>query len=104
MSPQDRLFRALAPARLTAALGLLAASCASLHNTAEQDLAWSRWTACRAQVTGVEIRTIQLDGRISFWYDGAGGRQVMLDCLQHAAKDGPLLPEPLAEVRPRGGA
>jgi hypothetical protein len=87
-----------------AALGLLTAACASLQNTPAQDLAWSRWSACRAQVTGVDIRIVELDGRISFWYNGTGDRQEMLACLERAGKGGPALPEPLSDVRPKGGA
>ena len=85
------------------AISLLLAGCASFQNTPAQDLAWSRWTACRAQVTGTELITVQLDGRISFWYSGPGQRQPMLECLQQAAKDGPSLPEAVAEPRPGGG-
>ena len=50
-----------------AALGLLMAACASLHNTPAQDLAWDRWTACHGQI-----------------------------------RNGPALPEPLSEIRPKG--
>ncbi len=86
-----------------AALSLLAAGCASLANTPAQDLAWSRWTACHTQATGTELHTVQLDGRISFWYSGAGDGQAMRECLQHVAEDGPALPEPAFEPRPPGG-
>lgn len=88
----------------TAAAGLLMAACASFHNTPAQDLAWSRWAVCRAQISGADVRTVQLDGRISFWCDGIGDGFAMRDCLQQAAKDGPVLPEPLFEVRPKGGS
>jgi hypothetical protein len=88
----------------TAAVGILLAACASLHNTPAQDLAWSRWAVCRAQISGADIRAVQLDGRISFWCDGVGDGFAMRDCLRQAAKDGPVLPEPLFEVRPKGGS
>jgi hypothetical protein len=64
------------------ALGLLMAACASLHNTPAQDLAWNRWTACHNQISGTDIRTVQLDGRISFWPNGTG------DGLSHAGLPG----------------
>jgi hypothetical protein len=96
----------LAPAlavSVPAALGLLLAACASLHNTPAQDLAWTRWTACRTQVNGPDIRTVQLDGRISFWSDGPADGLSMLDCLAQAAKNAPALPEAIFEIRPKGG-
>jgi len=86
----------------TIAWSLLAGGCASLKNTTEQDVAWSRWATCHAQVSGTEIRNVQPDGRISFWYFGPGDRQVMLDCLRQAGGPGPALPEPIADSLPRG--
>ena len=84
------------------ALGLLMAACASLHNTPAQDLAWNRWTACHIQISGTDIRTVLLDGRISFWSDGPADGLSMVDCLAQAGKNGPALPEPLSEIRPKG--
>lgn len=84
-----------------AALPVGAMGCASLANTPEQEVAWSRWRACRG--SGTEVNRVQLDGRITFWYDGGGGRQGTLDCLSRATAAGPALPEPIAEPRPRGG-
>ena len=86
----------------TTALSLLANGCASLVNTPAQDVAWSRWRICHTQARGSEIRTVQLDGRIAFWYYGPGDRQVMLDCLRRAANTGLALPEPIADSLPRG--
>ena len=86
----------------TAALSLLANGCASLVNTPAQDLAWTRWRICQTQAPGTEIRNVQLDGRIMFWYYGPGDRQLMLDCLRRAANTGPALPEPIADSLPRG--
>ncbi len=80
----------------------LAAGCASLVDTSAQELARSRWTVCHARVTGTELDTVQRDGRISFWYSGAGESQTMLECLREAAKMGPDLPEPIAQLRPGG--
>ena len=89
---------------ISTVLSLVLAGCASFQNTPAQDLAWSRWTVCRAEVTGTELNRVQLDGRISFWYNGPAQRQPMLECLRQAAKDGPSLPEPIADPRPgRGG-
>ncbi len=87
-----------------AALGLLMAACASLHNTPAQDLAWDRWTACHNQFSGTDIRTVGLDGRISFWSIGTADGLSMLDCLAQAGKNGPALPEPISEIRPKGGS
>ena len=56
-------------------------TCSTVKNTPAQDEAWNRWTACRSQVPGTEIRTVQLDGRISFWANGAFQGRSMLDCL-----------------------
>ena len=78
---------------------LVTAGCAALANTPAQDLAWSRWTICHARASGTDIKTVQLDGRISFVYSGAGDNQTMLACLRQAAKDGPALPEPVSEAR-----
>ena len=82
-----------------ATLSLLAAGCASLANTPAQDVAWSRWTACHPQAPGTEIRMVRVDGRISFWYEGLADRRAVFDCVRLAAKDGPALPEPVAEPR-----
>ena len=89
---------------VAAALALLMAACASLHNTPAQDLAWDRWTACHNQFSGTDIRTVGLDGRISFWSIGTADGLSMLDCLAQAGKNGPALPEPLSEIRPKGGS
>ena len=83
-------------------LSLLANGCASLVNTPAQDVAWNRWRTCQTEATGTEIRNVQLDGRIVFWYFGPGDRQAMLDCLRRAASMGPALPEPIADSLPRG--
>ena len=80
----------------------LAAGCVSLVDTPAQELARNRWTVCHARVTGTELNTVQRDGRISFWYSGAGESQTMLECLREAAKMGPDLPEPIAQRRPDG--
>ena len=64
--------------------------------------AWSRWTTCRSQVPGVEIRNVQLDGRISFWANGAFQGRSMLDCLARAGTSGPPLPEAPYATFPSG--
>ena len=89
---------------VAAALALLMAACASLHNTPAQDLAWDRWTACHNQISGTDIRTVGLDGRISFWSIGTADGLSMLDCLAKGGKNGPALPEPISEIRPKGGS
>jgi hypothetical protein len=82
---------------------LVTAGCAALANTPAQDLAWSRWTICHARVTSIDIKTVQLDGRISFVYSEPGDNQTMLACLRQTGKDGPALPEPISEARVGGG-
>jgi hypothetical protein len=80
----------------------LVSGCAGLADTPEQNVALSRWTACHARVTGTDLHTVSLDGRISFWYSGGGEGQSMLECLRQTATTGPSLPEPIAERRPAG--
>ncbi len=85
-------------------LALAMADCAALKNTPAQDDAWSRWAACRRQVTGSDIRIVQLDGRITFWSNGPDDGRSMLECLARAGKNGPALPEAIYEIRPKGGS
>lgn len=87
----------------TVAVALLLSGCASLKNTPEQDLALSRWSACQTRFSATYLNRVQLDGRISFWYTGASDRERMLECLRQAGKDGPSLPEAVAEPRPGAG-
>jgi hypothetical protein len=101
-SPADGRRAATALVVGTTALSLLAGGCASLANTPAQDVAWDRWRICHTPVSGTEIRTVQPDGRIVFWYYGPGDRQVMLDCLRQPGSTGLALPEPIAESLPRG--
>jgi hypothetical protein len=88
---------------LIAALLLFGCGEVSFKNTPQQELALGRWDACESRVSGVQLNRVSLDGRILFWFDGPGERQSMLDCLRLAAKDGPGLPEPIADPRPGGG-
>jgi len=83
-------------------VALLMAGCATMTNTPAQDEAWRRWEACRSQVPGSDIRSVQLDGRISFWADGAFQGRSMLDCLARAGKNGPALPAASYATRPGG--
>ena len=92
-------------AAMVATVGICAvvsSSCARAVNTPAQEVAWRRWSACRQEVPGADLGSIQADGRISFWYNGAGEGQSMLACLHRAAEAGPLLPEPIADLRPGG--
>jgi hypothetical protein len=102
-SPLRRQRAAMSLALTAGVLSVLISGCASLANTPEQDLAWSRWTACRTQVPGADIRRVQTDGRIFFWFSGPGDAQAMVACLQQAGKDGPALPDPAPEPRSGGG-
>ncbi len=84
------------------AVGFLMVACSTVKNTPAQDEAWNRWTACRSQVPGAEIRNVQLDGRISFWANGAFQGRSMLDCLARAGTNGPALPEATYATWPGG--
>jgi hypothetical protein len=83
-------------------VALLMVACSTVTNTPAQDEAWRRWEACRSQVTGSDIRNVQLDGRITFWANGAFQGRSMLDCLARAGKNGPSLPEATYATRPSG--
>jgi outer membrane biogenesis lipoprotein LolB len=83
-------------------VAFLLVACSTVKNTPAQDEAWRRWEACRSQVTGSDIRTVQLDGRISFWANGAFQGRSMLDCLARAGKNGAALPEAMYATRPGG--
>jgi len=77
----------------SAGLALLLAACA-IANTPQQELAYARWAECNSPA-GRLVR-IDLDGRITFKYSSAGGRQEVLQCLAEAGRAGPPLPEPIA--------
>jgi len=100
--PRDFAFRRWL-ASTSIIVAVLMANCSAVKNTPAQDEAWSRWAACRSQVTGSDIRIVQLDGRIMFWSNGTYDGRSMLGCLARAGKNGPALPEAIYEIRPRGG-
>ena len=100
--PRDFAFRRWL-ASTSIIVALLMADCSAVKNTPAQDEAWSRWAPCRSQLTGSDIRIVQLDGRIVFWSNGAYDGRSMVDCLARAGKIGPALPEAMYEIRPRGG-
>ena len=83
-------------------VAFLTVSCSTVTNTPAQDEAWRRWEACSSQVPGSDIRNVQLDGRISFWANGAFQGRAMLDCLARAGTNGPALPEASYATRPGG--
>jgi hypothetical protein len=99
--PRDFAFRRWL-ASTSIIVALLMTNCSAVKNTPAQDEAWSRWEACRSQVAGVDIRNVQLDGRIVFWSNGAFQGRSMLDCLARAGKNGPALPEAIFATRPGG--
>ena len=94
--------RALIGTLLSTVIAFLVIGCSTVANTPAQDEAWRRWTACRSQVAGAEIRNVQLDGRISFWANGAFQGRAMLDCLARAGTNGPALPEATFATFPGG--
>jgi hypothetical protein len=69
-------------------------------NTPQQNLAYERWATCGPAFA--QLEGIDLDGRITFLYSDAAGRQQILRCLDEANRTGPPLPEPRG-VRPPGG-
>jgi len=71
----------------------LLAACA-VANSPQQELAYARWAQCNSPAGPLE--RIDLDGRITFKYSSAGGRQEVLQCLADAGRAGPPLPEPIA--------
>ena len=81
---------------------LVAAACASLANTPAQDLAYGRWRVCEREITGVQLRMVAADGRISFWHRGPADRAAALGCLERAGQGGAELPEPVSEPVPGG--
>ena len=83
-------------------VAFLMVACSTVTNTPAQDEAWRRWEACSRQVPGSDIRNVQLDGRISFWANGAFQGRAMLDCLARPGKNGPSLPGATYATRPGG--
>lgn len=77
----------------SAGFALLLGACA-IANTPQQELAYARWAQCNSPAGRLE--RIDLDGRITFKYTSAGGRQEVLQCLADAGRAGPPLPEPVA--------
>ncbi len=78
---------------VTAGLALFLSACA-IANTPQQELAYAWWARCNSPAGRLE--RIDLDGRITFKYSSAGGRQEVLQCLADAGRAGPPLPEPVA--------
>jgi hypothetical protein len=99
--PRDFAFRRwlASPSMIVA---LLMVACSTVTNTPAQDEAWRHWEACSSLVPGSDIRHVQLDGRISFWANGAFQGRAMLDCLARAGKNGPSLPGATYATRPGG--
>jgi len=83
------------------ALALLATGCASFENTPAQDAALTRWTACRNQMIGPDLRTVGLDGRITFWANSPDDGLSMVGCLASRKDGGPALPAAVYEIRPK---
>ena len=72
----------------------------SIANTPQQELAYGRWAKCNS-LSG-QLERVDLDGRITFRFTGAGGRQEILQCLAEAGRTGPPLPEPVGVGLPGG--
>ena len=81
------------------AFALVLGACA-IANTPQQDLAYARWAQCNASFA--QLERVDLDGRITFRFSSAGGRQEIQQCLAEAGRTGPPLPEPVS-VGPPGG-
>jgi hypothetical protein len=83
-------------------VALFLVACSTVKNTPAQDEAWRRWEACQSQAPGSDIRSVQLDGRISFWAVGPLQGRSMLDCLARAGTSGPALPAAMYATFPSG--
>jgi hypothetical protein len=80
-------------------LALALGACATA-NTAQQNLAYERWSKCA--VAYVQLGRVDVDGRITFEFSSSSDRLQVVQCLAEAGRAGPPLPEPIA-VGPRGG-
>jgi len=83
-------------------VALFMVACGTATNTPAQAEAWRRWEACQSQAPGSDIRSVQLDGRISFWAVGTVQGRSMLDCLARAGTGGPTLPPAMYATFPSG--
>jgi hypothetical protein len=99
--PRDIAFRCWLAARPMIVACLMVA-CATATNTPAQDEAWRRWEACSGQTRGADLRSVQLDGRISFFAVGPVQGRDMVDCLARAGTSGPALPPAVYATFPGG--
>ena len=85
-------------------LALVLAGCASLKNTPQQDLAYSRWAKCEPPSGLTDIDRVEPNGRIWFTFYNESERLKVVECLAKAPPSGETLPTPVAVLRGRGGA
>ena len=76
--------------------------CAGVQNTPEQDLAYARWSVCKAGSSLAQLDRVEPSGRIWFSYYLEIEKQSILACL--AQQEGPPLPQPVETFRGKGGA
>ena len=84
----------------TAALLLAAvgAGCEYFRDSPEQELANRRWRECTSGLRDVQLRRVDVDGRIRFTYVAMNERDAALACLAAAARADRPLPEPVASA------
>ena len=85
--------------RVLLALSLILCACTTA-NTPQQNLAYERWAKCRSPF--VQLERVDLDGRVTFRFSDASGRQEVFACFAEAGRVGPPLPEPRAVGLPGG--
>src|SRR5262245_25527639 len=85
--------------RTLLAFSLILCACTTA-NTPQQNLAYERWAKCRSPF--VQLERVDLDGRITFRFSDASGRQEVLECLAEADRVGPPLLERRAVGLPGG--
>lgn len=90
--------------RAVMGLALALAGCAGLKNTPEQDLAYTRWAACKPQSGLADIDRVEPTGRIWFTYYTESDRLKVVECLAKEPPNGPSLPTAVGVHRGKGGA
>ena len=86
-------------------VAMAVSACAGLRDSPEQELAYTRWSACEPPSGLVDIDRVEPDGRIWFSYFVESERQKVITCLSKADQGGgPSLPTPVGIFRGKGGA
>jgi len=86
----------LATAALLLAAAAVGVGCDVFRDTPSQELANRRWRECTRERRDVKLERVDTDGRIRFSYFSLNDRNLVLECLEAAGRDGAKLPEPVA--------